>query len=246
MDNSSQELEAKDSEVKDNTVDAVEAESLDSKEIVAIEESSNLPAVDDAIPIESPSIVTEADTSEEISANKGVEDIEFEEVFDLDTIQRKLQASLSGEEPEDISSLEDENALMISESKKSTVSAQQAKAVDPNSKKFVIYIDPENIKYMENLSNAEKKEVINKILREQNKLTKEERERRAKTKYFKHAVLACCTFIVFFPLMFILVNKSLESSITNYQKTKGTFTRLYKQQGKIKMKDSSADPTIKY
>lgn len=191
-------------------------------------------------------ITQEIASVEEQPANKGVEDIEFEEVFDLDTIQKKLQASLSGENPDDVKTLEDENALMIAESQKSTLSPQPIKAVDPNSKKFVIYIDPENIKYMESLSNTEKKEVINKILKEQNLLTKEEIERRAKTKYFKHAMLACFTFIVFFPLMFIAVNKSLESTISNYQKTKGTFSRLYKEQGKIKMRDSNADPTIKY
>lgn len=181
-------------------------------------------------------IVQENEVQSENSVNQGVEDIQFEEVFDIEEIQNKLQRSLSGENVDEINQLAEENSQIIAESNKTKPAKNIEKPVDPNSKKYVIYIDPENIKYMESLSPAEKKEVINKILKEQNEISEINREKRARTRYFKHAMLACITFIIGFPLMFILVNKSLESSINNYQRTKSDITKLYKDQGKIKMK----------
>lgn len=171
-----------------------------------------------------------------------VTDIQFEEVFDLEAIQKKLQESIEkGDldvEPEEVPIVEEvaveQKPLPVAKPKEKTVKDK----IDSNAKKYVVYIDPNNVDFMESLSQNERRDVINKILKEQNELSLEQRENNKKLDFLKHALLACFTFILFFPIMFIGVNKALESTITNYQQAKQNFGRLYKEQGKIKMQDS--------
>lgn len=108
------------------------------------------------------------------------------------------------------------------------------KESEQNSKKYVIYIDANNIDFMENLSQNERKEIINKILREQDEISIKKKELARKRRFFVHALLATVVFIVAFPLMFMLVNKALEATIQNFETAKENFARLYKEQGKIK------------
>lgn len=108
------------------------------------------------------------------------------------------------------------------------------KESEQNSKKYVIYIDANNIDFMENLSQNERKEIINKILREQDEISIKKKELARKRRFFTHALLATVVFVVAFPLMFILVNKALEATIKNFETAKANFARLYKEQGKIK------------
>lgn len=108
------------------------------------------------------------------------------------------------------------------------------KETDQNSKKYVIYVDANNIDFMENLSQNERRELINKILREQDEISIKKKELAQKRRFFVHALLATVVFIVAFPLMFMLVNKALEATIKNFETAKENFARLYKEQGKIK------------
>lgn len=108
------------------------------------------------------------------------------------------------------------------------------KESDQSSKKYVIYIDANNINFMENLSQNERKEIINKILREQDEISIKKKELARKRRFFVHVLLATVVFIVTFPLMFMLVNKALEATIQNFETAKENFARLYKEQGKIK------------
>lgn len=117
---------------------------------------------------------------------------------------------------------------------------------DSDSKKYVIYIDSDNINYMENLSVNERKQIINKILKEQNELDIKTRELNARKRFLKHALLACFTFIIGLPIMFIAVNKAVEITIDNYQFAKANFMKLYKEKGKIKMEESGYIKNVKY
>lgn len=108
------------------------------------------------------------------------------------------------------------------------------KESDQNSKKYVIYVDANNIDFMENLSQNERRDLINKILREQDEISIKKKELARKRRFFVHTLLATVVFIVAFPLMFMLVNKALEATIQNFQTAKENFAKLYKEQGKIK------------
>lgn len=118
--------------------------------------------------------------------------------------------------------------------------------IDSSAKKYVIYIDPDNVDFMENLSVTEKKDMINKILREQSEVMQKKKKNAEKRKFLQHSIVATITFIIGFPLMFYGVNKAMEVTISNYKLAKDNFSRLYKDQGKVKQSDPYADSQIKY
>lgn len=185
--------------------------------------------------------------AQENKKNEVAGDIQFEEVFDLEEIQRKLQESIENDDPsEDSGERIDPNLLFAPKPKKEVeqITAPVAKpqvAPESTSKKYVIYIDSNNVDYMEELTSDDRRAVINSILKEQKEISAEKKKQRAKAKFITHLILACATFIISFPIMFVGVNKALEATIVNYQLSKRNFTKLYKEQGKIKMQDASAN-----
>lgn len=166
-------------------------------------------------------------------------DILFEEVLDIDSIQQKLLERIYEDDPEiqtsqEVDTVIDKQAAIIEEKK----AKLPARAHSITSRKYVVYVDSENIDFMENLSIDERKEIINKILKEQHEVSVQTKEFRKKKKVLNHALIACFTFIIGFPIMFIMVNKSFEASMTNYQEAKQNVARLYKQDGKVKMEQA--------
>lgn len=198
----------------------------------------------------------EKEISQQDPENKDIDDIQFEEVVDLDDIQKKLQEKIYETEPakeiSENSELENgSEQSLIDDDKNETEQKQPNTApskitVDANAKKYVIYVDPDNIDFMEDLSVNERKSIINKILKEQNIVATKTKELNAKKRFLKHAILACITFIIAFPLMFIGINKALMSTIDNYQLAKENIRKLYKEQGKIKMQMPGQVQNIKY
>lgn len=174
--------------------------------------------------------------STEDSGDDVTGDILFEEVLDIDAIQQKLLERIYEDDPEiatsqDVDTVIDKQAAVIEEKK----ARLPVRANSITSRKYVVYVDSENIDFMENLTIEERKEIINKILKDQNELSIQTKEFRKKKKILNHALIACMTFIIGFPIMFIMVNKSIEASMTNYQEAKQNVARLYKQGGKVKM-----------
>lgn len=181
----------------------------------------------------------EAEITSPIPEEPKNDDIQFEEVIDIDDIQRKLEEKLARGDLDDEEEPE-ESDMQVPTFTEEPTEVTPVKAVNlpqkpNNAKKYVIYVDPENIDYIENLALNERREIINKILREQNQFSIEQRELEKKKSFLKHALLASATFIIFFPLMFIGVNRALESTIVNYQQARTNFAKLYREQGKIKM-----------
>lgn len=167
------------------------------------------------------------------------DDIQFEEVLDIDAIQQKLLDRIYEDDPDiessqDVNTVIDKQAAIIAEKK----AKLPARAHSITARKYVIYVDSENIDFMENLSIDERKEVINRVLKEQHTLSMQTKEFRKRKKQLNHALIACLTFIIGFPIMFIVVNKSIEASLTNYQQAKQNVVRLYKEGGKVKMEQA--------
>lgn len=198
------------------------------------------------------------------------DDIEFEEVVDIDEIQKKLQKQLdeevypkndsepqikefSDEETEDVEDeaedeldVEDQEIEVINKEEvkaKSTASilAKPTMEVDPNAKKYVIYIDSDNVNFIESLSINDRRLVINKILRDECETIVLKKKNEKKQKFIRHAIVATITFVIGFPLMFYSVNKAMELTLDNYQQAKENFSKLYKEKGKIK---SAGSPTV--
>lgn len=100
--------------------------------------------------------------------------------------------------------------------------------------KYVIYIDPENTDFIESLTVKERKNLINRILREQDDIAITKRRLGLIQTIIKHSIIAIVTISLAIPIIYWTINSSLEASINNYRRSQTIFTTLYKERGKIK------------
>lgn len=99
--------------------------------------------------------------------------------------------------------------------------------------KYVIYIDPQNVNFIESLTVKERKNLINKILREQDDIGITKQRLRIIQTVIRHAIVAILTFSISIPVIYYTINASLEASINNYRRSQTNFQVLYKAKGKI-------------
>lgn len=99
--------------------------------------------------------------------------------------------------------------------------------------KYVIYIEPENKDFIESLTVKERKNLINRILREQDDIALTKKRYKLVLTVMKHIIVAIITLSLSIPAVLWLVNNSLEASINNYRQSKTIFKDLYKEKGKI-------------
>jgi len=100
--------------------------------------------------------------------------------------------------------------------------------------KYIIYIEPENTEFMDSLTVKERKNLINKILREQGNLILARKTADFVKSVIKHLFVAIITIAVMIPVVYKIFNFSLESTIDNYRRSESNFQTLYKEHGKIK------------
>lgn len=101
-------------------------------------------------------------------------------------------------------------------------------------KKYIVYIEPENLEFMDGLSIKDRKKLINRILREEDSKIKREKVRKERLKFINQVIIMVFTVVISLPIFFMLLNKSIELTILNYQQSQQNFVRLYKEQGKVK------------
>ena len=99
--------------------------------------------------------------------------------------------------------------------------------------KYVIYIDPQNVDFIDSLTVKERKNLINKILREQDDIAITKHRFRVINTIIKHAIVAILTITVSIPVIYWTINASLEATINNYRRSQSIFQTLYKENGKI-------------
>ena len=104
--------------------------------------------------------------------------------------------------------------------------------------KYVIYIDPENTEFMDSLTVKERKNLINRIIREQDDIALTKRRLGLVQTVLKHSIIAVITIAIAIPVTYWIINASLEASIDNYRRSKTAFKTLYREKGKIKTKSS--------
>ncbi len=102
--------------------------------------------------------------------------------------------------------------------------------------KYVIYIDPQNVDFIDGLTVKERKNLINKILREQDDIAITKKRFRIINTVIKHAVVAILTVTISIPIIYWTINASLEATINNYRHSQSVFQTLYKENGKISSK----------
>lgn len=102
-------------------------------------------------------------------------------------------------------------------------------------KKYVIYIDKDNEKYIDSLSIAERKQLINEVLHDQRNISEAQRQEQQRKEAVTKLMLGIVTFIIAVPLIYLIFNISMEATIQNYKHSKSNFEVLYKETGKIKI-----------
>jgi len=105
--------------------------------------------------------------------------------------------------------------------------------------KYVIYIDPENTEFIDSLTVKERKNLINRILREQDDIAITKRRLSLVQAIIKHSIIAIITIAISIPVIYHLINASLEASINNHRRAHGMFKTLLNEQGKLKKTPSS-------
>lgn len=176
------------------------------------------PAIEIPVPEFSVSEVTaKADVTQEKSKNKEAKPI----IQATDKEIEKLSSGNIVEKPLSKEQLEYNDSLDF---------------LDNNTKysKYVIYIDPENTEFIESLTVKERKNLINKILREQDDITITKRRLSTIQAVVKHSIVAIITFAIAVPVIYFTINASLEASINNYRRSQTIFQTLYREKGKIK------------
>lgn len=99
--------------------------------------------------------------------------------------------------------------------------------------KYVIYIDPQNVAFIDSLTVKERKNLINRLLREQDDIAITKQRFRIINTVIKHAIIAVLTITISIPVIYWTINASLEATINNYRRSQTLFQTLYKENGKI-------------
>lgn len=181
-------------------------------------EVMSTPLVAEVAPVEQ-KVVDEQPKKEESPFKKALkQDLNPQKTENSDI--EKLSSGNISEKPLDVGQIEYNDSLDL---------------LDGNVKysKYVIYIDPENTEFIESLTVKERKNLINKILKEQDVIVTTKNRFRLLKKIIKHAIVAVITITIFVPFIYFLINVSLEATINNYQRSKDSFKVLYKEKGKI-------------
>lgn len=172
------------------------------------------------------------------------DDIQFEEMQDIDI--NKLQESLQKKiDNEGVDELTDEIGFEIKPGLQLSNTDEIPSATEQEAKKYVIYIEKDNIDFIESLSNPERRDVINKVLKEQNDKAIKKKEIERRKSFTTNIIIIVLTIIIGFPVTFALVNKGLLVTMENYQQAKDNFAKLYKTKGKIQPVEEKVE-NIKY
>ena len=99
--------------------------------------------------------------------------------------------------------------------------------------KYVIYIDPENINFIESLTVKERKNLINTILRQQDDILITKKRFRVIQNLFLHILISVIIFLTAVPVVYYVINASLEATINNHRNAQSNWQVLYKEHGKI-------------
>lgn len=161
----------------------------------------------------------------------------------------KLNKQKFGFSGDDISSDENKQEEEISEISNGTITekemtqAQQEyndslDLLDGNVKysKYVIYVDPQNVDFIDSLTVKERKNLINKILREQDDISITRKKFQTIQTVIKHVIVAILTIVISIPVIYWAINASLEASINNHRRAESNWGTLYRDNGKINVK----------
>ncbi len=99
--------------------------------------------------------------------------------------------------------------------------------------KYVIYIDPQNVDFIESLTVKERKNLINGILRQQDDIAITKLRFKVIQTIIRHVIITVLTVAISIPVVYYAINASLEATINNHRRAQTNWQTLYKEHGKI-------------
>lgn len=99
--------------------------------------------------------------------------------------------------------------------------------------KYVIYIDPQNVDFIESLTVKERKNLINGILRQQDDIAITKLRFKVIQTIIRHVIITVLTVAISIPVVYYAINASLEATINNHRSAQTNWQTLYKEHGKI-------------
>ena len=112
------------------------------------------------------------------------------------------------------------------------------RAKGPKAKKFVVMVNSENVEFFDKVPMEERTQLFNKLLSDYQKNTVREKEKKHLVKFSKHMFVAIMTILLSLPIMFVVVNKSIEMTINNYKDVQNNFEKLYESRTQNKTNSS--------
>lgn len=101
------------------------------------------------------------------------------------------------------------------------------KITGPRPKKFVVMVNPENIEFFDKIPMDERTVLFNELLQNHKKSIADEKNKKHMIKFSKHMFVGIMTVLISLPIMFLVVNKSIELTINNYKDVQNSFEKLY-------------------
>ena len=99
--------------------------------------------------------------------------------------------------------------------------------------KYVIYIEPQNVDFIESLTVKERKNLINSILRQQEDIAITKQRFKVVQAFIRHTIIAILTVTLSIPVIYYAINTSLELTINNHRNAQSNWQVLYRENGKI-------------
>ena len=182
--------------------------------------------------------VAAAHAQEQAPTNSGSADTSGEKV--QETFQNSNNSETNLKENKEIENLTSGNILEKPASNEQIKYNESLDYLDANVKysKYVIYIDPENKDFIDSLTVKERKNLINRILRQQDDIAITKRRLGIVQTVIKHTIIAVITIAIAVPVVYLTINASLEATINNYRRSQSIFQTLYREHGKIKTKSN--------
>ena len=182
--------------------------------------------------------VAAAHAQEQAPTNSGSADTSGEKV--QETFQNSNNSETNLKENKEIENLTSGNILEKPASNEQIKYNESLDYLDANVKysKYVIYIDPENKDFIDSLTVKERKNLINRILRQQDDIAITKRRLGIVQTVIKHTIIAVITIAISVPVVYLTINASLEATINNYRRSQSIFQTLYREHGKIKTKSN--------
>lgn len=99
--------------------------------------------------------------------------------------------------------------------------------------KYVIYVDPQNVDFIESLTVKERKNLINGILKQQGDIALTKQRFKIIQSVMMHIFIAVLTVAFAIPILYYVINASLEATIDNHRQSQTIWQTLYRENGKI-------------